>query len=104
MKFPRAGEKVPPNQPPESVMILVKEYRLFDGKMDVTPFGDMLFAAASMLHIPDASPRKHTGQSKENVADKALKNVYNLFSIEHILQDRFNPCSHPSYSRFSPQV
>ncbi|KAF8911730.1 hypothetical protein CPB85DRAFT_1252932 [Mucidula mucida] len=51
------------------------------------------------------------GQSKENVADKALKNVYDLFSIEHILQDRFNPpgSTQPSmtsqlFSLFAPGI
>ncbi|KAK0245426.1 hypothetical protein EDD85DRAFT_943853 [Armillaria nabsnona] len=36
-------------------------------------------------------PNAVYGGSKENMADKALRNAYNLFSIEHVLNPRHNP-------------
>ncbi|KAK0446435.1 uncharacterized protein EV420DRAFT_1570613 [Desarmillaria tabescens] len=93
---------------------------LFDDYMDVTTVGDLFFNAiftyldpsytgyltpevysrflddqGYLLHenvwksnlVPDAM----YGGSKENMADKALRNAYDLFSIEHILKHRHNP-------------
>ncbi|PBL01450.1 hypothetical protein ARMGADRAFT_1007463 [Armillaria gallica] len=93
---------------------------LFDDYMEVTAVGDLFFNAiftyldpsytgyltpeayshflddqGYLLHenvwksnlVPDAV----YGGSKENMADKALRNAYDLFSIEHVLKPRHNP-------------
>ncbi|KAF9030117.1 hypothetical protein BDZ89DRAFT_1159500 [Hymenopellis radicata] len=127
--------------PPVPRRTSLKWSALFDGNMDVTLMGEMLLAAvfthldtsysgylspeaySGFLMTKDISCTKTSvrkanliqdpvyGQSKENVADKALKNAYDLFSIEHILHERFNPpgSTQPSmtsqlFSLFAPGI
>ncbi|KAK0208027.1 hypothetical protein DFS33DRAFT_1300795 [Desarmillaria ectypa] len=93
---------------------------LFDGYMDVTAVGDSFFNAIFTYLDPSytgyLTPEVYSrflddqgyllhenvwksnlvldtvyGGSEENMADKALRNAYDLFSIEHILKHRHNP-------------
>ncbi|KAF8891553.1 hypothetical protein CPB85DRAFT_1566207 [Mucidula mucida] len=90
---------------------------LFDSEMEVTEMGEMFFAAIFTHLDPSYSgyltPEAYSGflddlgyelhenvwknsliqnsafgQSKETMADKALRNAYDLFSIEHVLKER----------------